>query len=74
MKPKVLIFRTAGINCDKEAEYAFQQAGADTDLFHINLIKRKKDFSEYQILCFPGGFSYGDDLGAGKIFSLELLL
>ncbi len=73
-KPKVLIFRTAGTNCDRETEFAFKAAGAETELDHINFIKRKKDFSFYQIICIPGGFSYGDDLGAGKIFSLEIML
>lgn len=73
MKPKTLIIRTAGINCDKETEFAFNLAGADTTLAHINYIKQKSDLSSYQILCIPGGFSYGDDLGAGKILSLEFL-
>jgi phosphoribosylformylglycinamidine synthase len=72
--PKVLIFRTAGTNCDKETEFAFSRAGAQVELGHINLIKKNKDFSSYQIICIPGGFSYGDDLGAGKIFSLEIIL
>lgn len=74
MKPRVLILRTAGINCDKETEFAFQSVGAKTDLVHINQFKKSKDIFKYQIICVPGGFSYGDDLGAGKIFSLELLL
>lgn len=71
MKPKVLIIRTAGTNCDRETEYAFKLSGAQTDLLHINYVKEHKDFSSYQIICIPGGFSYGDDLGAGKILSLE---
>lgn len=71
MKPRVLILRTAGTNCDKETEFAFQKAGADTALCHINYIKEEKSFIDYQIICIPGGFSYGDDLGAGKILSLE---
>lgn len=74
MKPKVLVFRTAGTNCDKETVHAFKRVGADVDLRHINLVKKQVDFSSYQIIAIPGGFSYGDDLGAGKIFSLELLL
>jgi len=73
MKPKALIIRTAGINCDKESEFAFTAAGAKTDLQHINYVKEKSNLSNYQIICIPGGFSYGDDLGAGKIFSLEFL-
>jgi len=74
LKPKVLIIRTAGTNCDKETEFAFSKAGADTSLCHINYIKEKKGICDYQIICIPGGFSYGDDLGAGKILSLELSL
>lgn len=73
MEPKALIIRTAGINCDKETEFAFNLAGAKTDLQHINYVKKKNNLSDYQIICIPGGFSYGDDLGAGKIFSLEFL-
>ncbi|MBU1113200.1 MAG: phosphoribosylformylglycinamidine synthase subunit PurQ, partial [Candidatus Omnitrophica bacterium] len=73
MKPKALIIRTAGTNCDKETEFAFQSAGAETSLFHINYLKQRSDFSDFQIVCIPGGFSYGDDLGAGKILSLELI-
>lgn len=73
MKPKVLIVRTAGTNCDKETELAFNFAGAETFLQHINYIKEQKSLLDYQIICIPGGFSYGDDLGAGKILSLEFL-
>jgi len=74
MKPKVLVMRTAGVNCDKETEFAFSLAGADTHLRHVNQVKEKNDLRSYQIIAMPGGFSYGDDLGAGKILSLELLL
>ncbi len=72
-KPNVLILRAAGINCDKETEFAFQKAGAKTELGHISYIKKKKKL-DYQVICLPGGFSYGDDLGAGKILSLEIML
>ena len=74
MKAKVLILRTAGTNCDKETEFAFETARAKSFLYHINYVKAKNNLSDYQIIAIPGGFSYGDDLGAGKIFSLELLL
>ncbi|MDD4954849.1 MAG: phosphoribosylformylglycinamidine synthase I [Candidatus Omnitrophica bacterium] len=74
MKPKVLVIRTAGTNCDKETEFAFSLAGAETYLRHVNQVKEKSDLKDYQIIAMPGGFSYGDDLGAGKILSLELLL
>lgn len=74
MKPKVLVLRTAGTNCDKESVFAFERAGAQVKLCHINQIKGRSNIDGYRIVCVPGGFSYGDDLGAGKILSLELLL
>ncbi len=74
MKPGVLVLRTAGTNCDKETEFAFNLAGAKTERLHINRIKEKNNISDFQIICLPGGFTYGDNLGAGKILSLEILL
>lgn len=74
MKPKVLVFRTAGTNCDKETAFAFEQAKAEAEILHINYVKKQRDLSKFDILCIPGGFSYGDDLGAGKILALEFML
>ena len=73
-KVKVLILRSAGTNCDKETALAFKLAGADAvDLIHINqLIRKEKKLYEYNILAIPGGFSYGDDISAGKVFANEL--
>jgi phosphoribosylformylglycinamidine synthase len=72
-KVKVLVLRAAGINCDKETVYAFEQAGASVDLIHINAMRESPDtLKNYQILVFPGGFSFGDDISAGKIYSVRL--
>ncbi len=72
-KPKVLILRTAGTNCDVETDAAFQLAGAATALIHIqNLISGKVDLADYQILAIPGGFSYGDDISAGILLAVEM--
>ena len=72
-KAKVIVLRTAGTNCDYETVYAFQLAGAETDLVHINkLIKREKLLDDYHILALPGGFSYGDDIAAGILLANEL--
>jgi len=72
-KVKVLVLRTAGTNCDKETQFAFQLVDSSADLVHINeILNKKKNLSSYQILALPGGFSYGDDLGAGKILANEL--
>jgi len=72
-KVRVCVLRTAGTNCDKETAFAFKAAGAETELVHVNrLIGREKQLEDYQILAFPGGFSYGDDIAAGKILANEL--
>jgi len=73
-KVKVIVLRTAGTNCDKETVFAFQAAGADVDLIHINeLIQGRKNIEPYKILALPGGFSYGDDIAAGKVLANELI-
>ena len=72
-KPKALILRTAGTNCDAETEVAFQLAGAETALVHIQqLISGKINLATYQILAIPGGFSYGDDISAGILLATEI--
>ena len=72
-KPKVLILRTAGTNCDYETDYAFQLAGASTNLIHINqLINNQVCLTDYHIMAIPGGFSYGDDIAAGILLANEL--
>lgn len=71
--PKVLILRTAGTNCDYETQYAFEKAGAKVDVVHINiLLTNKKLLKDYQILALPGGFTYGDDISAGKILANQI--
>ncbi|KAB2836638.1 MAG: phosphoribosylformylglycinamidine synthase I [Candidatus Brocadia sp.] len=71
--PKVLILRTAGTNCDNETRYAFEKAGATVDVVHINtLLANKKLLRDYQILTLPGGFTYGDDISAGKILANQI--
>ena len=72
-KPKVLILRTAGTNCDLETQYAFEKVGSTVDRVHINRILEKKEvLHDYHIMVIPGGFTYGDDIAAGKIFANEL--
>ncbi len=71
--PKVLILRAPGTNCDTEAQFAFEQAGARADRTHINRLRDEpKMLHQYQILMLPGGFSYGDDVAAGKILAVQL--
>ncbi|MCP3686023.1 MAG: phosphoribosylformylglycinamidine synthase I [bacterium] len=71
---KAVVLRTAGTNCDYETRHALELSGAKTDLIHINeLISNKKSLKDYQILVIAGGFSYGDDLGAGKILANKMI-
>ena len=71
--PRVCVLRAPGTNCDIETAHAFELAGAAADRIHLfRLLEDPSQLSQYQILCVPGGFSYGDDLGAGVIFSRQL--
>jgi len=66
-KPNTIVLTGYGINCDDETKYAFERAGANADIVHVNdLIKNPGRLDDYQIFMFPGGFSYGDDTGSGK--------
>ena len=73
MAPQVLILRAPGTNCDWETQYAFELAGADCERIHVNqLLDQPTLMQDFQILCFPGGFSYGDDIAAGRILATQL--
>ncbi|MGA2677924.1 MAG: phosphoribosylformylglycinamidine synthase I [Sedimentisphaerales bacterium] len=70
---KAIVLRAAGINCDLETQHAFELAGAAADRVHINrIIEDKSLLDGYQILVVPGGFSYGDDVAAGKILANQI--
>jgi phosphoribosylformylglycinamidine synthase I len=72
-KPHVLILRAPGANCDAEAQFAFEQAGAVAERVHINRLREQpSELMRYQILVIPGGFTYGDDVAAGKILANQM--
>ena len=72
-QPNVLILRAPGTNCDEETAYAFQQAGAKAEVLHINrLLEDPGVTGRFQIFCIPGGFSYGDDVAAGRILGNQI--
>jgi phosphoribosylformylglycinamidine synthase subunit PurQ / glutaminase len=71
--PRVCVLRAPGTNCDPETAHAFELAGAEAERVHLfRLLEDPARLKAFQILCVPGGFSYGDDLGAGVIFSRQL--
>ncbi|MDP6442532.1 MAG: phosphoribosylformylglycinamidine synthase I [Pirellulaceae bacterium] len=73
--PRILILRAPGTNCDQETAHAFALAGGDPELIHINQLLAEPQLPEqFQILCIPGGFSYGDDVAAGRILANQMKL
>ncbi|GBD36447.1 Phosphoribosylformylglycinamidine synthase subunit PurQ [bacterium HR36] len=70
---RVLVLRAPGANCDEETQFAFELAGARAERVHINRLRENpRRLRDYQILAIPGGFTYGDDVAAGKILANQL--
>jgi phosphoribosylformylglycinamidine synthase len=73
--PKVLILRAAGTNCDLETANAVKLVGGTPCLVHVNAVKSgKAKLMDYAMVVLPGGFSYGDDVGAGRIMANQIRL
>jgi phosphoribosylformylglycinamidine synthase I len=73
MAPRVLVLRAPGTNCDEESAHAFSLAGGVPERWHVNrLLESPARLAEFQILCLPGGFSYGDDIAAGRILGNQI--
>ncbi|HUS90723.1 MAG TPA: phosphoribosylformylglycinamidine synthase I [Phycisphaerae bacterium] len=71
--PKALVLRAAGTNCDRETEFALKQAGFEAERVHVfRLMEDPARLAGYQFLVVPGGFSYGDDVSAGKILANQM--
>ena len=71
--PRVLILHANGTNRDHEAALACELAGGAPEIVHVNqLISGERSLLDYNMLVVPGGFSYGDDLGAGTLWALDL--
>jgi phosphoribosylformylglycinamidine (FGAM) synthase-like amidotransferase family enzyme len=73
MQPRILILRAPGTNCDTETAYAFQRAGGQAEILHVRRVLESPELlHDFQVLCVPGGFSYGDDIASGRIFGVQL--
>lgn len=67
---KAMVMTGYGINCDRETKEILDYVGFNAEIVHINdLIKKTKKISDFKLIVFAGGFSYGDDLGSGKAFA-----
>ncbi|MGC9454530.1 MAG: phosphoribosylformylglycinamidine synthase I [Phycisphaerae bacterium] len=72
--PQAIVLRAAGTNCDRETEHALVQAGFGTRRIHVyRLMEDPSPLKDAQFLVIPGGFSYGDDVAAGKILANQML-
>ena len=73
MDPKALVLTGYGINCEKESKLSFEKAGGTASIVHVNeLLENPLLLENYNLLIIPGGFSFGDDLGSGKVFANKL--
>lgn len=71
--PRVLVLHAPGTNRDREAALACQMAGGIPEIVHINqLAVGERELAAYEMVVLPGGFSYGDDLGAGRLWATDL--
>jgi phosphoribosylformylglycinamidine synthase subunit PurQ / glutaminase len=71
--PTVLVLRAAGTNCDAETATAFELAGFRVQVLHFNrVLENPKALAHAHVLAIPGGFSYGDDIAAGRIWASRL--
>jgi len=71
--PRAIVIRTAGTNCDRETVFALEQAGFYVQPVHINrLVESPDSLHDFQFIVIPGGFTYGDDIAAGKILAARI--
>ncbi len=74
LAPRALVLRAPGTNCDHETAHAFERAGGLARRIHVRALAERPGIADdHQILCIPGGFSYGDDVASGRILALELV-
>jgi len=74
-KVRALVLRAPGTNCDLETAHALEAAGAAPTLAHVNrFIAGELKLRDFQLLVIPGGFTYGDDIAAGRVLANELML
>lgn len=71
--PRVCVLRAAGTNCEAETAHAFERFGARAEVVHVNrALEDPARLDGVDVLAIPGGFSYGDDAGAGAVWACEL--
>lgn len=70
---RIIVITGYGINCEAETAAAFNMAGAKSDIVHLNdIFNCRVSLNEYDLLAIPGGFSFGDDLGSGRVLANKM--
>ena len=70
---RVAVLFGFGINCDRETAAVFDMVGGTSERLHVNhLVKGNRSLEEFDILAVPGGFSFGDHLGSGRLLGNRL--
>ena len=70
---RVLVITGLGLNCEVETAEAFRLVGATPEMVHLlDLLDGRRKLSDFQIVAFPGGFAFGDHLGAGFVFANKI--
>lgn len=73
MKPKALVLLAHGTNRDQDVAEALRLCGAEAEIVPLNSLHAgKQRWSNFQMLVLPGGFSYADALGAGKLLAIDM--
>lgn len=71
--PKIIVPFAPGTNCDQDTIDAIELVGGDAEWVHVNELTSGKSIEHAQGIIIPGGFSFGDDLGSGNVFSQILV-
>ena len=72
-RPSVAVLSGFGINCETETMAVFDMVGASSERVHVNrLVNGELSLSNYDIMAIPGGFSFGDHLGSGRLMGNRL--
>lgn len=73
LRPHFLVLTGDGINCERESARAVELAQGKATIRHVNEWRPTATFfKDYQGVVFPGGFSFGDELGSGQVLALKM--
>lgn len=72
-KPRALIIKGDGINCERETAWAFELAGFEPNTIHVtDVLAAPQSLQQYKMICIPGGFAFGDEIASGKVLAIKL--